>query len=232
MGVSPYPQQQSTQQQGGFGPPQQQPQNPYGAPAPGQGGGYGDPNAAQGYGNPGMPQGYGQPAQVGMAPANAGGGFMAAAQQGMAMATQGGTRPTTRNPVMTILLPYGCFLAGILVTIIFGILAGVTNTPAIAMVGSLVSLLAYLAGAVLSIMSMIKMIAEVKSVTGNQAFPWWPIIVPFYNFYFFVLPLTQEVANAKRAMNVQEPVRSPVLYFFFVPYALAADINDLAARAR
>ena len=76
------------------------------------------------------------------------------------------------------------------------------------------------------------MVGEVKSVTGNQGFAWWFCLIPIYNIYWMVLLVPQEVANAKRAMSVQEPVRSPVIYFFFFLYALAADINDLAARAR
>jgi hypothetical protein len=76
------------------------------------------------------------------------------------------------------------------------------------------------------------MVSEVKSVTNNAQFAWWWSLIPIYNIYWMVLLVPQEVANAKRIVGVQEPVRSPVIYFFLFPYALAADINDLAARMR
>jgi hypothetical protein len=47
-----------------------------------------------------------------------------------------------------------------------------------------------------------------------------------------VMLLPKEVANAKRAVGSTEPVRSPVVYFFFALYALASDLNDIAARVR
>ena len=80
--------------------------------------------------------------------------------------------------------------------------------------------------------SLIKMVSEVKSVTKNEAFAWWWALVPIYSIYWMVLLVPQEVANAKRTVGVQEPVRSPVIYFFLFPFALASDINDLAARMR
>ena len=160
------------------------------------------------------------------------GGILAQANQAFASASAGGNRPTPRNPMMTIGLPYGCFFGGIIVRVIFGILAGVTGVAALGALGGLLYLVAYIAGLYFLIVSTMKMVSEVKSVTNNASFAWWPIIVPFYNWYWMALAVPQEVANAKRAVGAQEPVKSPVLYFFLFPWALASDINDIAAKSR
>ena len=77
-----------------------------------------------------------------------------------------------------------------------------------------------------------KMVSEIKSVTKNANFAWWWVIIPIYGIYWMVILLPQEVANAKRTVGAQEPTRSPVLYFFVSLYALASDVNDIAARTR
>ncbi len=97
---------------------------------------------------------------------------MAQAGQMMAMAGQSGTagtRPTTRNALMTMLLPFGCVFGGIIISIIFGILASVTGVGLIGTLGGLLYLVAMLAGAYFGIMAMMKMVyAEIKSVTGRS----------------------------------------------------------------
>lgn len=133
---------------------------------------------------------------------------------------------------MTIGLPFGCFFGGIVVNVIFSILTMITHVGAIAALGGLVAMVLFIAGAYFAIISTIKMVNEVKSVTNNQAFAWWPMLVPFYNWYWMALLVPQEVANAKRAVGAQEPVKSPVLYFFLFLWALASDINDIAAKSR
>ncbi len=65
-----------------------------------------------------------------------------------------------------------------------------------------------------------------------MSFAWWWVLVPVYGIYWMVLLLPAEVANAKRAVGAPEPVRSAVLYFFVGLYALASDVNDIAARTR
>jgi hypothetical protein len=182
--------------------------------------------AQQGYApGPGAPmQPYGQP---GGAPDQ--GGIIAQAGQAFAAVTKGGTRPTTRNALMTILLPVGCIIAGIIVSILFAIIAGITGVGAIAKLGGLVALAADLAGAYFGFVSLFKMLSEIKSVTNNASFAWWYLLIPIYGI---VILLPAEVANAKRTVGAQEPVRSPVLYFFVALYALASDVNDIAARTR
>jgi hypothetical protein len=160
------------------------------------------------------------------------GGIMAQAGGAFAAASAGGTRPTTRNALMTMLLPYGCFVGGVLISIIFGIIAGIAGSAIIGLLGSLVSLVAFLAGAFFFVMGTMKMVGEIKSVTNNQKIVWWHVLIPVYGVYWTVLLLPQEVANAKRTVGAAEPTRSPVLYFFLPLFALASDINDIAARTR
>ena len=205
----------------------------YGAPPGGYGGapapGYGSsPPAAQqaGYGAAPM-QPYAQPG--GGADQ---GGIMKQASQAFASVSQGGTRPTTRNALMTFLLPFVCVVAGIVISIFFGILAGILKVGAIGAFGGLLALVADLAGVFFGLVALIKMVNEVKSVTNNASFAWWWVLIPIYGIYWMVILLPQEVANAKRAVGAQEPVRSLVLYFFVGLYALASDVNDIAARTR
>lgn len=132
-----------------------------------------------------------------------------------------GGRPTVRNPLMTQLLPYGLIFG---VNILAGILMAVTDVGAFSFLGTIGSL----AGSALAIIALIKMVNELKAVTGNVQFAWWPVFVPFYNIYWAVALLPQEVTKAKQMRNVQQPTRNVVLYLFFYLYALAADLNDIA----
>lgn len=157
---------------------------------------------------------------------------MAQASQAMAAATQGGTRPTTRNALMTFLLPVGCFVGGIIISILFGIIAGITGIGLIGGLGGLLTLAADLAALFFGVTAIMKMVGEIKSVTNNQSFVWWHCLIPIYGIYWLVLLLPQEVSNAKRTVGAPEPTRSPVLYFFLGLYALASDVNDIAARTR
>jgi hypothetical protein len=175
----------------------------------------------QGYGGAPM-QTYAQPG----APAQ--GGMMAQVGQAMASGGQAGTRPTTRNPLITFLLPVGCIFGGAIIAMIFGIIAGIAGVGAIALIGTLFNLVALIAGAFFAITSIIKMVGEINSVTKNN-FAWWMTLIPVYGI---AILLPQEVAKAKQAAGVQEPTRSLVMYLFLGLYALAADVNDIAARMR
>ena len=227
-GAPPPPQQ-------GYGAPAQQyggaPQQGYGGPPPQQNFGATTPQA-QGFGNAPMQQ-YGQQ-PAGMVGGDQG-GIMAQANQAFAAAQGGagaGTRPTTRNAMMTMAVPFGCVFGGIIISIVFGILGGILGSAIVGMLGGLISLAACLAGAFFAITSIMKMVGEITSITKNPNFAWWWILIPVYGIYWMVLLLPQEVANAKRAVGAPEPVRSPVLYFFVGLYALACDVNDIAARTR
>jgi hypothetical protein len=71
------------------------------------------------------------------------------------------------------------------------------------------------------------MVNELKVVTRNASFAWWPIIVPFYQIYWLWFLVPQEVTKAKQMAGVQTPPRPIVLYIFLWHFALASDINDL-----
>ena len=223
------------QQQGGYGQPQQAQQPGYGQP--GAQPGYGQPQQQQGgYGQPQQP-GYGQP-QQGYGQQPPAGGFGGAMQgafgqmgQGMQGAMQGmpgfggapgaGGRPTVRNPIMTLLIPAVLPIIG---QVLGGILVSVTDIGALGLVGALISLV----GAVMGFISIVKMSNELKAVTGNPSFAWWPCLIPFYNYYWAWVMVPQEMAKAKQMRGVQQPPRGFIVYFFLFLYAFAADLNDIA----
>jgi len=230
------PQQYGAPPQQAYGAPPQQPgygaAPPAYAPPPDQGGfggGFGAPPQQAAYGAPppaaspyGAPPGAMQP--VG------GATLQSAAGAAIGGLLAGGTKPTVRNPIMTLLVPYGLIFGGVVVSIIFGIIAAAAGSAIIGLLGMLVSLVCYLGGAVLAIVSLVKMVNEVKSVTRNTAFAWWPIFVPVYSIYWIVLLLPQEVTNAKRTVGLQQPARGLIFYLFLAPWALASDINEIAQR--
>ncbi len=132
-----------------------------------------------------------------------------------------GARPQRRNPIMTLLLPVGLNIGG---NIIGAILASAID-PSMVFVGSLISLV----GSVLGLVFMIKMLLELKNFTGDPDFNWWFIFIPCLNIYFMWVKVPEQVTKAKQMAGVQAPTRSIVAYIFFFLYALAADLNDIAA---
>ena len=143
-------------------------------------------------------------------------GGMMGPQGGMPVA---GTGPTTRNALMTWLLPFAVAFGG---SIIGGVLGAVVS-PGLYGLSSLFCLAASIWYLVLTV----NMINEVKSVTRNPNFAWWPMLVPFFNIYWALILVPQEVTNAKQLLGVQQPARNVILYFFLFPFALASDINDM-----
>ncbi len=183
------------------------PPNPFTAPSTlGSSG----PSPSGGYGTPG-------PAQ-GLAPYNAASSALAGGVSGALAAGSAG--PTRRNPIMTLLLPFAVIFGGV----ILGTVLAIVVHPLL----GLLNLVAVLAGSIWNLLQVIAMTNEVKSVTRNDAFAWWPIFVPFYNLYWMLLLFPQEVGKAKQSLGIQTPVRNIVLYFFLWPFAAASDINDMA----
>ena len=129
------------------------------------------------------------------------------------------TGPTRRNALMTWLLPGLVIFGGSILSTILGFVYG----PLASLSG-----LFFLAGMVMYLLSAIKMVGELKVVTRNAAFAWWPIIVPIYNYYWLWMLVPAEVKKAKQMMGVQAPTRSIVLYVFLWHFALASDLNDMA----
>ncbi len=131
----------------------------------------------------------------------------------------GSVRPTKRNALMTQLLPLILIFGGV---ILGAILSQVSDW--LALVGSLVQL----AGSVFLVVSIWKMLGELKAITQNPSFSRWWMFIPLLNIYFFVVIVPNEMKRAKDQMGCQEPPRSVLVYFFIAAYALAADLNDLA----
>ncbi len=135
----------------------------------------------------------------------------------------GGGKPRMRNALMTLLIPLGISLGG---TIVFSIVAGITNIYSLMYLGQLCAL----AGGVLAIYQFYQMVNEVKWVTKDESLQFWPIIIPIYNLIWILTILPVHVTKAKQMVGAQQPTRSLVVYFFLSLYALAADVNDIAAR--
>ena len=214
-----------------YGAPPGQPGQPgqFGAP-PGGAAPYGtSPNPyggqpQQGYGAPGQPApGYGQPnpmaPQGGMMPYG-GAAAPVNAMVGTLPSTGVSSGPTRRNALMTLVLPLAVMFGGIVVSTVGGII----GIAAVGLLGSLINL----GGAVWYLLFLIQMCNELKAVTGNQSFAWWPIFIPFYGLFWAIILLPQEVTKAKQLRGVQAPTRNIVLYFFLLNFALASDLNDLA----
>lgn len=188
--------------------------NPYGGPPQGQQG-YGAPQQGQpppGYGNPMSPQG-GMMPYGGAAPANPMIGTLPSAGGVVA-------GPTRRNALMTFLLPLAVIFGGS----ILGTLLAIVVHP----IFGLVSTLSVLGGSIWYLLFTIQMVNELKAVTQNASFAWWPVLIPFYNYYWILILLPQEVTKAKQMRGVQAPTRNIILYFFLGNFALASDLNDMA----
>src|ERR1019366_7242325 len=208
---------QPPQQQPQYGqPPQQQPQ--YGQPPQQQ---YGAPQQqygvqqAPGYGAPGA-QAYGQQMQQGFAGAAAGMGLQA-----------GSGKPRVRNALMTFLMPLILVFGGQILSVIVGILAASLEVPALmylTYIGSLVAL----AGVIIGLISVIRMLGEINSVTKSGTLAWWQVFIPIYSYYVMWIVVPGEMQKAKQMVGVQQPARAIVVYVFLWLYAAASDLNDIA----
>lgn len=247
------PPQPAYQQQPQYQQPQQ-PQQPQGYGQPQQPQGYGQPQQPQGYGQQPQQQqqgygqqpqqGYGQQPQQGYGQQPAGGyggagNFAASPQdavphnpqqfnqalQGFQAGLSGGGRPKMRNPIMTMAIPIGFSILGNIVAVILAFILP-NSLIGLANLGRLISLV----GVVIAILAWKAMADELKSVTHNPQFNWWPIIVPVYNLIYLLTMVPPEVQKAKQMVGAQQPARSNILYFLLPLYAMAADMNDIAQR--
>jgi hypothetical protein len=172
------------------------PPNPFAAPS--AMGSMGNPGA---FGTPGAPTGLAPYASGASALANAGGvGSIGAASSG----------PSRRNPIMVLLLP----LAVIFGASIVGSVLAYLISPLFALLGTIGSL----AGSIWYLLLYIAMTNELKTVTRNAGFAWWPIFIPFYGMYWLWILVPQEVTKAKQMLGVQTPTRNIIL----------SDMNDMA----
>jgi hypothetical protein len=131
-----------------------------------------------------------------------------------------GPRPTRRNPVMVLLIPFGIIIG---CSVIGSILASLIDP----IIGSLFNL-GGLVGSVILLISFYKMLNELKAFTNNPDFNWWFILIPCLNYYFLWIKVPEEVTKAKQMAGLQQPARSILAYIFIAPYALAADLNEIA----
>jgi hypothetical protein len=126
---------------------------------------------------------------------------------------------------MTFLVPFGIIMLGnILTRVLLAILP--VSLYAVANLGQLVALV----GSILFVYIWFQLANELKSVTKNAAFNWWPILIPIYNIIYLFTMVPPEVAKAKQMVGATQPPRPPILYFFLPHFALASDLNDIAAR--
>jgi hypothetical protein len=170
--------------------------------------------AAPGYGAQGA-QAFGQ-MQQGFAGAAAGMGLQA-----------GSSKPRVRNALMTFLMPIIFIFGGQIFSVIVGILAASLDIPALfylTYIGSLVCL----AGAIIGLISVIRMLGEINGVTKSGTLAWWQIFIPIYSYYVMWIVVPGEMQKAKQMVGVQQPARGIVVYVFLWLYAAASDLNDIA----
>jgi hypothetical protein len=147
------------------------------------------------------------------------GGAMGSAFGGAMGAPSAGGMPSIRNPLMTLLIPAGITVGGYVLGIVLGLIFG----P----LAYLVMLIA-LGGIVFGFISVYKMLGELKEVTKDPEFNWWFILIPYFNYYWIAVKVPEQVTRAKQMVRAQQPARGAVVYFFLLPYALAADLNEIA----
>ncbi len=128
-----------------------------------------------------------------------------------------------RNAVMTMVIPFAIIVVG---NVLGTVLAIVTGSAALAQLGQLVSLV----GSVFALIQLYQMLNEIKSVTKNESFNWWFIFIPIYSIIWLLTTVRAEIGKAKQIVGAPQPVRAGVVYFFLALYAMAADVNDIAAR--
>lgn len=154
------------------------------------------------------------------------GGVQAGMQSlGLGGAPTAGGRPTVRNPIMVMVIPIAAIMVG---PIVGGVLAGITEMAVLGLLGLLITF----AGVGYILFNIMKMSNELKVVTGNEAFAWWPLLVPVYSYYWAWILVPAEMAKAKQMRGIQTPARSILLYLLLFPYAFASDLNDIAQAAR
>jgi len=80
------------------------------------------------------------------------------------------------------------------------------------------------------IMQLIKMIEELNAYTGGgpDAFPWWHLLIPYYNLYLLFAKLPKWVTAAKtKAGCANQNAMGGFIYFLVPFYALPADLNQV-----
>jgi hypothetical protein len=140
----------------------------------------------------------------------------------------GTPRPTTRNAVMTLLLPALIIFGSSMFIGIPEVVGAASDSPILMLLGSSLGSLGFLVGGIVAILSALKMMTELRALTKSDALAWWGLFIPFYNLYLALIVIPTEVNRAKQALNVQEPTRNVILYWLLFQWAMASDLNDIA----
>ena len=56
----------------------------------------------------------------------------------------------------------------------------------------------------------------------------WMVAVPLLNLWFLFMKVPEAMSKAKLAAGNKTPTKAGWMYLLFSPYALSADLNDLA----
>ena len=126
-------------------------------------------------------------------------------------------KATKRNPIMMLGIVFG---AMVVANILGGVVGGMAGSAAVAQ-------LFQLAGYGVFAFIMFGMVTELKKVGSNDLAPWM-VAVPILNLWFLFMKLPEAMKKAKDAAGAKNPTKAGWMYLLFSPYALAADLNDLA----
>ncbi|MEM6790676.1 MAG: hypothetical protein AAF715_24370 [Myxococcota bacterium] len=134
----------------------------------------------------------------------------------------GGPGPVkTRKPVVALLFPFGLIFAVAVLTAILGFIS-----PYLILIGNLL----FLGVALLVVVQLYKMVKELLDFTGSGNFAAWHMFIPIYQYLILWLKVPEEVRLAKQRAGVNPPEsKGIVLYVFLFVYALASDLNEIAA---
>lgn len=132
-----------------------------------------------------------------------------------------GGKPSVRNPILVLVLPFGLMFGGAILSAILGMIAWF-----LVFVGTLVTL----AGVLLMLVYMIGMLRELGSYTRDPDYSWWWVFIPLLQYYFLWIVVPAQMSKAKQMAGVeaQKPTKGIIFYVFLAPWALASDLNDIA----
>ncbi len=127
-------------------------------------------------------------------------------------------------------MTFGVSMAGFVIAILISIVIIIIPNLNDSLVGifRLISALFSLGGYVVYCLIVQSMVGELQGVTGDTSYPKWAVFVPIYNLIILFTKVLPGMQQAKQRAGAP-PARSGVAYFFFWVYAMASDLNDLAA---
>jgi hypothetical protein len=136
----------------------------------------------------------------------------------------GGAGLKQRNPIVTMLIAISGFIA---VNVIVRVLLVVLPVGLYGIVG-LVGNLMNLAGYLLYCFVMFSMVGELQRHANDSSFPTWGMFVPIWGWILGFTKVRELITQSRQRAGLGGEARNIALYIFLAPFALAADINDLA----